>query len=67
MKGYTSAEIRAAIELPYFETLNASEIRARHGSVAEATHWAIRQTRDGEDSPVQYDATNLTAAWLARK
>ena len=67
MKGYTSAEIRAAIELPYFETLNASENRARHGSVAEATQWAIQRTRDGEDSPVQYDATNLTAAWLARK
>jgi hypothetical protein len=67
MKGYTLAEIRAAIEPPYFETLNASEIRARHGAVAKAARWAILRTRDGEDSPVQYDATSLTAAWLARK
>jgi hypothetical protein len=67
MKGYTLAEIRAAIESPYFETLNAGEIRARHGAVAQAARWAILRMRDGEDSPVQYDATSLTAAWLARK
>jgi hypothetical protein len=67
MKGYTSAEIRAALEPTYFETLNASEIRARYGAVAKAVQWAIQRTRDGEDSPVQYDATSLTAAWLARK
>lgn len=67
MKGYTSAEICAAVEPPYFETLNANEIRVRHGAVAKAVQWAIRRMRDGEDSPVQYDATSLTAAWLARK
>ena len=67
MKGYTSSEICAAIEPRYYETLNASEIRARHGAVAKAAQWAIQRTRDGEDSPVQYDATSLTAAWLARK
>ena len=67
MKGYTSAEIRAAIEPPYFETLNASEICARGGAVAKVAQWAIRRMRDGEESPVQYDATSLTAAWLARK
>ena len=67
MKGYTSAEIRAALEPTYFETLNASENRARYGAVAEAVQWAIQRMRDGEDSPVQYDATSLTAAWLARK
>jgi hypothetical protein len=67
MKGYTSVEIRAAIEPPYFETLHASEVRARHGAVAKAVQWAIHKTRDGEDFPDQYDATSLTAAWLARK
>ena len=66
-KGYTSAEIRAAIEPPYYETLNASEVRARHGAVAKAVQWAIYKTRDGENFPDQYDATSLTAAWLARK
>ena len=67
MKGYTSAEIRAAIEPPYSETLNASEIRGRQGAVAKAVQWAIHKTRDGEDIPDQYDAASLTAAWLARK
>ncbi len=67
MKGYTSAEIRAAIGPAYSETLNAGEIHARRGAVAKAVRWAICKTRDGEDSPVQYDAAALTAAWLARK
>jgi hypothetical protein len=67
MKGYTSVEIRAAIEPPYSETLNATEIRGRHGAVAKAIQWAIHKTRDGEDIPDQYDAASLTAAWLARK
>ncbi len=67
MKGYTSAEIRAAIEPAYSGTLNAGELRARDGAVAKAIQWAICKTRDGEDSPVQYDAAALTAAWLARK
>ena len=67
IKGYTSVEICAVIEPPYFETLNASEISARGGAVAKAAQWAIRRMRDGEDIPVQYDATSLTAAWLARK
>ena len=66
-KGYSAAEICAAIEPPYYETLNASEVRARHGAVAKAVQWAICKTRDGEDFPDQYDATSLTAAWLARK
>ena len=66
-KGYTSAEIRAAIEPSYSGTLNAGELRARDGAVAKAVQWAICKTRDGEDSPVQYDAAALTAAWLARK
>jgi hypothetical protein len=66
-KGYTSAEIHAAVEPPYFETLTASEIRARHGAVANAAQWAIHKIRDGEDTPDQYDAASLTAAWLARK
>ena len=65
--GYTSAEIRAAIEPPYSETLNASEIRGRQGAVAKAVQWAIHKTRDGEDIPDQYDAAILTAAWLAKK
>ena len=67
VKGYTSAEIRAAIEPSYSGTLNAGELRARDGAVAKAVQWAICKTRDGEDSPVQYDAAALTAAWLARK
>ena len=67
IKGYTSVEIRAAIEPPYYVTLNASEVRARHGAVAKAVQWAMYKTRDGEDFPDQYDATSLTAAWLARK
>ena len=66
-KGYSAAEIRAAIEPPYYETLNASEVRARHRAVAQAVQWAIYKTRDGEDFPDQYDATSLTAAWLASK
>ena len=66
-KGYTSAEIRAAVEPPYFETLNANEMRGRHGAVAKAVQWAIHKIRDGEDIPDQYDAASLTAAWLARK
>ena len=66
-KGYTSAEIRAAIEPSYSGTLNAGELRARDGAVAKAVQWAICKTRDGEDSPVHYDAAALTAAWLARK
>lgn len=67
MKGYTSAEICAAIEPAYSGTLNARELRARDGAIAKAVQWAICKTRDGEDSPVQYDAAALTAAWLARK
>ena len=66
-KGYTSAEIHAAVEPPYLETLNASEIRARHGAVANAAQWAIHKIRDGEDTPDQYDASAMSAAWLAKK
>jgi hypothetical protein len=67
VKGYSSAEICTAIEPAYYKTLKTDEIRGRHGAVSKALQWGIQKTRNGEDIPDQYDATSLTAAWLARK